>query len=227
MPVLVVVLVALVLSLVPIGVASAQPVMVEKNLFAPDRKPPSDQPVEPKKTEAPAGLPPKSVQLDGVMVLGESKKALIRVRSQILGTTKTRDPFPYMAVKEGDAVGDYKVVTIDAKSVTLARSGQEYYVGLFSEGKIASPPTPLPAVAAPRPQAGPEGEPVSEQEEPVGKGVAAGARAAPPAEPTANVRTHARRNPRYPVGQTAERPVPNELEEQAPPEDDEGLEADE
>jgi len=50
-----------------------------KNLFAPDRKPPSQQ-ADPSHQSNQPGIQPKAIQLDGVFIHGDTKKALIRLK---------------------------------------------------------------------------------------------------------------------------------------------------
>jgi hypothetical protein len=130
----------------------AQPLMVEKNLFSSDRKPTTDEVPDAEsahKGPGQAGLPPKSVQLDGVFIRQDVKKALVRVSSQILGeATKgkgRRDQFPYMTISEGESIGDFKVVKIDSRSVSLEKDKQVYVIGLFMDGKVVPPAAQLPA----------------------------------------------------------------------------------
>ena len=131
--------------------------MVEKNLFSPDRKPPSDEePAAEPQPGRPAevGLPPRSVQLDGIFIRGDVKKALVRVNHQILGGSRERgsDPFPYISVSEGETIGDYKVYKIDFRSISLQKDNQLYTISLFMDGKVVPPPTPLPAAPVSPPQ---------------------------------------------------------------------------
>ncbi|MCK8600692.1 hypothetical protein [Desulfoferrobacter suflitae] len=133
-----------------VNTCNTAPVIVEKNLFSPDRKPVSDEEAAPEKPGAKVsdvGLPPRSVQLDGVFIRSGVKKALLRVNTRILGESggRTTDPFPYMTVSEGESIGDYKVFKIEPRSVSLQKDNQLYIISLFMDGKVAPPVTPLPA----------------------------------------------------------------------------------
>ncbi len=121
------------------------PLMVEKNLFAQDRKPPSGEssPTTPQGNTP--SLPPKAFQLDGVFMFGEIKKALIRVKGQLPGKDKGKNASPYEVVSEGMRIGDYQVVKIENRSISLEKDGQTYVVSLFAEGKVVPPPPPMPA----------------------------------------------------------------------------------
>lgn len=140
----------------------AQPIMVEKNLFSSDRKPTTDEAPEAEKTHrgsGPTGLPPKSVQLDGIFIRQDVKKALLRVSGQLLGETARgkgkgpKDQFPYMTVSEGETIGDFKVVKIEPRSVSLERDQQVYVISLFMDGKMVPPAAQLPAAPiAPQPE---------------------------------------------------------------------------
>lgn len=139
-------LVVLIMTCVPASMVFAQSIMVEKNLFSPDRKPPSDQPDSNPAAKPLSGLPAKSIQLDGVFLHEGTKTALLRVRRQLLGKIQSqdRDPFPYFTVHEGGSVGDFEVVKIDPSSVTIAKNGQQFVISLFAAGKVVPPAAKLP-----------------------------------------------------------------------------------
>jgi hypothetical protein len=128
--------------------------MVDKNLFAPDRKPPSAEASAPAPQTNKPGLTAKAVQLDGIIMRGDIKKALLRVKGQIPGADKAKPQNPYVTVKEGEKIGDLQVVKIDYRSVSLEKDGQVEVVKLFAEGKVVPPPPPVPAAAASPPPPG-------------------------------------------------------------------------
>ncbi len=124
----------------------AAPIMVEKNLFAQDRKPPSEQAAPTPQANQP-GLQPKSIQLDGVFICGDVKKALIRLKGQPSGKDKSgKAQSPFVMVREGEKLAEYQVVRIEPRSVSLEKDGQTYVVSLFAEGKVVppAPQTPQP-----------------------------------------------------------------------------------
>jgi len=124
----------------------AAPIMVEKNLFAQDRKPPSEQAAPTPQANQP-GLQPKSIQLDGVFICGDVKKALIRLKGQHSGKDKSgKAQSPFVMVREGEKLAEYQVVRIEPRSVSLEKDGQTYVVSLFAEGKVVppAPQTPQP-----------------------------------------------------------------------------------
>lgn len=129
-------------------------VMVEKNLFAPDRKPPSPESTAPAPQANKPGLTSKAIQLDGVFIRGDIKKAIMRVKGQIPGADKGKAQNPYVTVKEGEKIGDLQVVKIDNRSVSLEKDGQIDVVKLFAEGKVVPPAPPVPASPG-----GPPGQP--------------------------------------------------------------------
>ena len=129
--------------------------MVEKNLFAQDRKPPSPESAAPPPQPNKPGLTAKAVQLDGVFIRGDTKKAILRVKGQIPGADKSKAQNPYVTLGEGEKLGDLQVVKIDYRSVSLEKDGQVDIVKLFAEGKVVPPAPPVPASPAPSPpQAG-------------------------------------------------------------------------
>ena len=162
--------------------------MVEKNLFAPDRKPPSPESSAPPSQGNKPGLTAKAVQLDGVFIRGDVKKAIIRMKGQIPGADKTKPQNPYVTVKEGEKIGDLHVVKIDFRSVSLEKDGQIEVVKLFAEGKVVPPPPPVPtapSASAPQPgQVAPGSEAAKGQAQPGGQATQA---VAPPGVAGGNV----------------------------------------
>ncbi len=127
--------------------------MIEKNLFAPDRKPPSPEAAAPAQSNKP-GLTAKAVQLDGVFIRGDTRKAILRMKGQIPGADKAKPQNPYVTVKEGEKIGDLQVVKIDFRSVSLEKDGQIEKIDLFASGKVVPPPPPVPTTPAAGPQPG-------------------------------------------------------------------------
>lgn len=127
----------------------AAPMMVEKNLFAQDRKPPPPESATPAVQSNKPGPSHNAIQLDGIIIHGDSRKALLRYKGQVPGAEKKKDRSPYVTVREGQRFGDYQVVKIESKSVSLEKDGQVFVISLFSDGKVV---TPLPAAAAVPPQ---------------------------------------------------------------------------
>lgn len=149
-----------------IGVCGAVPIMVEKNLFSQERKPVSDEeppPQVPGRRQSQVGLPPRSVQLDGVFIHDDTKKALLRVNRQLLGEPRggARDQLPYMTVGEGESIGNYKVIKIDPRSISLEKDKEVYVINLFMDGKVVPPATPLPAAPISPPEESPAKPPAA------------------------------------------------------------------
>ncbi|NTU48916.1 MAG: hypothetical protein HGA84_07945, partial [Syntrophobacteraceae bacterium] len=126
----------------PVGATNA-PVMVEKNLFSEDRKPTPPETAAPKPQAAKPGLNPKALQLDGVFIHGDSKRAIVRFKGQMPGSEKGK-PTPFATVREGEKIGDYQVLKIEPKRITLEKEGENIVVDLFMEGKVVPPPPPIP-----------------------------------------------------------------------------------
>jgi hypothetical protein len=137
----------------PESPAFASPLVVEKNLFSTDRKPtPPDSGGSASQSSTPA-VPPKALQLDGIMIHGNTKKALIRLKGQMPGKDKGKDNSPFVSVREGEKVSDYVVNKIGMKSVSLEKAGQTFEIYLYSSGKV------LPPLAAAPPAHQPNREP--------------------------------------------------------------------
>jgi hypothetical protein len=131
------------------SICASGPVMVEKNLFAQDRKPPSPDATPATPQSAGPGLSIKSVQLDGVFIHGDTKKALVRYKGGG-GAGKDRgkgkQASPFTTVQEGEKLGDFLVKKIEPRSISLEKDGQTVVVGLFAEGKVVPPAPPMPAM---------------------------------------------------------------------------------
>lgn len=141
------------------GICSAAPLMVEKNIFAQDRKPPTADSAGASNQPNAQAVPPKAIQLDGIMIRGNVRKALLRIKGAT-GRQKEKDKpeSPFITVQEGEKISDYEVKKIGIRSVSLEKAGQIYDVALYAEGKVlppmAKPPSPPPPVAAPEAAAG-------------------------------------------------------------------------
>ena len=123
--------------------------MVEKNLFAQDRKPPSpDSAVQNPQPNKP-GLSAKALQLDGVFIRGDTRKAIVRVKGQLPGADKAKTQNPYVTVGEGEKMGDFQVVKIEPRRISLEKDGQTEIVNLFAEGKVVVPVPPVPTSPSP------------------------------------------------------------------------------
>lgn len=129
-------------SALPASSARA-PVMVEKNLFSEDRKPTPPESVAPKPQASKPGVNPKSLQLDGVFIHGDSKTAVVRFKGQVPGMEKGKMT-PFATVREGEKVGDFQVLKIEPKRITLEKDGENIVLDLFMEGKVVAPPPPVP-----------------------------------------------------------------------------------
>jgi hypothetical protein len=135
-----------VLVMGPAGLSWGQePLMVEKNLFSPERKAVESKPAEPT-GEAPK-MPKGAIQLDGVFVHGDVKKAILRVNPSLLKNSKNKAD-PFVTVGENEQLGDYKIAKIEPRSISVETRGSTFVVPLFVAGKVAPPP-PKPVSAAP------------------------------------------------------------------------------
>jgi hypothetical protein len=139
------------------SICAAAPLMVAKNLFASDRKPPSPECEAPPQNPAKSGMAIGNLQLDGVVIVSNTKRAILRMKNQQGGAPakKGQPPSPFVTVREGETVSDYRVSKIDPKSISLEKDGQTFTVGLFTENKVVSPASvaPAPAPAQPPPAA--------------------------------------------------------------------------
>lgn len=126
-------------TLLPGIAAYASPLIVEKNLFSPDRKPtPPDSGGSASQSSTPT-VPPKALQLDGIIIHGDTKKALIRLKGQMPGKEKGKESSPFVSVREGEKVSDYVVNKIGLKSISVEKGGQTFEIYLYASGKVLPP----------------------------------------------------------------------------------------
>ncbi|MDR3569283.1 MAG: hypothetical protein P4L43_14740 [Syntrophobacteraceae bacterium] len=90
-----------------------------------------------------------NIQLDGIVFRDRAKTAMLRLKNIPVAGGNASSPF--VSVRVGEMVNDYRVAKIDVQSVTLEKSGQTYTIGLFSQNKVASPASPQPSSAPPVP----------------------------------------------------------------------------
>lgn len=139
-------------GLVFIAVCEANPLMVEKNLFATDRKPPSPESLNESSKPAKPSVALGNIQLDGVIFQSSEKRAVLRMKNQSSGPPGKKGPSgsPFVTVREGQMVSDYRVSKIDSKSISLEKEGQTFTISLFAENKVLSPVTPSAAPVQPQ-----------------------------------------------------------------------------
>jgi len=135
------------------SVCAAGPVMVEKNLFSLDRKAPPPESADASAKPSKASMEIANLQLDGVIIDSKAKKALLRMKNQPAGTPgkKGQPSSPFITVREGQSVSDYRVSKIDSRSISLEKDGQTFTIGLFAENKVVSPSSPVAPVQQPVP----------------------------------------------------------------------------
>jgi 2-oxoglutarate dehydrogenase E2 component (dihydrolipoamide succinyltransferase) len=140
------------------SICAAAPLMVEKNLFANDRKPPPPESADASAKPAKAGMPVGNIQLDGIIIESNGKRAILRMKNPPAAPAakKGQPASPFVTVREGQMVSDFRVAKIESKSIALEKDGQTFTIGLFAENKVASPPSPTPAAPAPAPQPAPQ-----------------------------------------------------------------------
>ena len=132
------------------SICAGAPLMVEKNLFAADRKQPLPELADTSAKAAKPGMAIGNIQLDGVIIQSNSKRAVLRIKKQLAGAAgkNGRPASPFVTVREGQMVSDYRVLKIESKSISLEKDGQTVTVGLFAENKMVTPlsvpPGPAP-----------------------------------------------------------------------------------
>jgi len=132
------ILLLLVLGPVFNSVCTAAPLMVERNLFATDRKPPSPDSADTSSKSAKPGMAVGNIQLDGVIIQSNVKRAVLRMKNPPAGAAakKGQPTSPFVTVREGQVVSDYRVSKIESKSISLEKDGQTFTISLFAENKV-------------------------------------------------------------------------------------------
>jgi hypothetical protein len=163
-------------------VAAQEPLMVEKNLFSPERKAMETKGPEP--TGEPPKLPKGAIQLDGVFLHGDVKKAILRVNPSMLKKPVAKGKTdPFVTVSEDEQLGDYRVAKIEPRSITVEQRGSTFVVPLFAPGKVAPPPPKAPSGAAGQPPPAGAQQPAAapgEQLQPPGQAAHPGEQGFPP-----------------------------------------------
>ncbi len=113
--------------------------IVEKNLFSPDRSPPGSAASTPQDSEAPFKL--KDIRLDGIIHYNHLRMAVLRIKGKL---TSSKTGSSYVAVKEGESIGPYKITKIDKNKITIDYNGESHSVTLYQPSKKAPPPPPPP-----------------------------------------------------------------------------------
>jgi len=133
------------------AICAAAPLMVEKNLFATGRKPPSAESADTSPKTAKPGMAIGNIQLDGVIIQSNTKRAVLRMKSRPADAAgkKGQAVSPFVTVREGQVVSDYRVSKIESKSISLEKDGQTFTINLFAENKVVTPPSAPPPAAAP------------------------------------------------------------------------------
>ena len=147
----------------PVNRAFAEPpdsIIIQRNLFSDTRTAGTFESEDengnmPGEKAAENPLPPGSVQLEGVIMTGESRRALLRVNPGLLASERVRSRNQNVSMvwaKEEDSLGEYKIARINRESVIMQKGDSKYEIGLFAAGKITLPPLEVeepPAETAP------------------------------------------------------------------------------
>ena len=212
------------------SVCAAAPLMVEKNLFAPDRKGPSqesDVAAQPTQLD---GLALSSIQLDGIMIKGNTRKALVRLKNspgtlsqgvpQPAGAGPAKAKSPFMSVTEGQQIGEFRVSKVESKSISLEKEGQSFVINIIAANKVVSPPAPSPAPQPVPPPVQPVAGNQPQQNQPVmaQPQMMQGGQQVPPPNPGTPGYIDPALNPQLQQNQEIPPPVPEEEPPQAVPE---------
>lgn len=123
---------------------AAGPVMVEKDLFSVDRKPPSLHSEGATSNAGGRDMAINNIELDGVIIRNNSRKALLRIKgfrgARVEGAGSQDSPF--VVIREGGTVNGYRVTKIKLRSVSLQKNGRTYTIDLFAANKVVSPQSP-------------------------------------------------------------------------------------
>ena len=116
-------------------------VVVEKNLFSPERKGPEPESGDEKEKDTVEGEKgPGNILLYGIVVKGSYRKALLS------NPDRTKDKRRFVWVSVGDSLGDYKLVDIQSEKVFLEKGGKRYELSLYAGKKRRNLPRPKKSI---------------------------------------------------------------------------------
>lgn len=123
------------------GLGSHSPIS-EKNLFDPERKAWPDKAPQ----AAPASsLSPADVQLYGVMIVGDYKRAILKLDGKLKHLAPGGDARPFVTLAEGQSLGEYTLVEVQPRGVVFSAGAARQPIA-FSLKTDRPAPTPLPPV---------------------------------------------------------------------------------
>ena len=81
-----------------------------------------------------------SIQLDGVIIRGETRKAILKVNPGLLKDQKNKTN-PFVTLGLNEQIGEYRIEKIEPRGITLESRGTTLEIPLFAAGKAAAPAT--------------------------------------------------------------------------------------
>jgi len=131
------------------GLALAgQPEMIERNLFAPDRKAPA--PARPDSVEKPDARN-SPLQLDAVIIIGPGRQALVSYIGEVPNKAGKKAIIRKW-VRQGDSLDTGHVVrSIEPTRIELVREGEASSLELHGDKQLAPPLQEMPKQRTPQP----------------------------------------------------------------------------
>jgi hypothetical protein len=77
-----------------------------------------------------------SIQLDGVIIRGETRKAILKVNPGLLKDQKNKTN-PFVTLGLNEQIGEYRIEKIEPRGITLESRGTTLEIPLFVAGKAA------------------------------------------------------------------------------------------
>jgi hypothetical protein len=105
--------------------------MPPMNYIAPEEAPPQPE-AEAILPNGLSGMKVSNIRLEGVIILGENRKALIRLKLPRVDLEKKKWESPFRTVHEGQYVEGFRVVRIEPKSISVEKDGKAYKISLFA-----------------------------------------------------------------------------------------------
>lgn len=102
------------------------------DFIPPDEPQPQPKP-EPLLPQGMHGMKASNIRLDGVIIRGNDRKALVRLRVPKVDLEKKKWESPYRTVREGQDIEGFRVIKIEPKNITLEKGGKSYRIHLFVE----------------------------------------------------------------------------------------------
>jgi hypothetical protein len=99
---------------------------------APPEAPPPQPQAEPILPNGLSGMKASNIRLEGIIILGDDRKAMIRLKVPKVDLERKKWESPFRTVREGQDIEGFRVVKIEPKSISVEKDGKTYEIHLFA-----------------------------------------------------------------------------------------------